>query len=164
MEMLNTLGLNQGSNSDPYLIGKQILPQKFQCRSFSSFHWGSQHLVFLFKLLLFGSCDFMRFSLLCVNKRILQRNVWTSDQSVLLWKGGQITCIVKGEVHIKAPTVNAVCHDFWVWMPDWSYIYVFGAANLQGPPEVNGTTSRCNCSPVKVKHSESGLRGLTYFQ
>jgi len=59
MEILSILDLNQGSNSDPLLIGKQILPQKFQCCSFSRFHRGSQYLVFLFKVLLLESCDFM---------------------------------------------------------------------------------------------------------
>lgn len=71
---------------------------------------------------------------------------------------------MKGEVHIKACTVNkqcAVTSEFGCMTDD---IYVSGAANLQGPAEVSGITSRYNCSPVKVKHSESGRRGLAYFQ
>jgi len=71
---------------------------------------------------------------------------------------------MEGEVHIKASTVSkkrAMTSEFGC---KTDCIYVFGAANVQGPAEASGITSRCNCSLVKVKHSESGLRGLGYFQ
>lgn len=71
---------------------------------------------------------------------------------------------MKSEVHIKASTANKQCAVTSEFGCLTDLIYVFGVANLQGPAEVSGITPRCNCSPVKVKHSESGLRGLTYFQ
>lgn len=71
---------------------------------------------------------------------------------------------MKGEVHTKASTVNKQCAMTSEFGCLTDHTYVFGAANLQGPAEVSGITHRCNCSPVKVKHSESGLRGLAYFQ
>lgn len=72
-------------------------------------------------------------------------------------------CLVKGVAHIKESIVSkqrAMTSEFEYLT---KHICVFGVAYLQGPAKVNGT-SRCNCSPVKKNHSESGLRGLAYFQ
>lgn len=70
---------------------------------------------------------------------------------------------MKAEVHLKASTVNKQCAVASEFGCLTDYIHIFGVANLQGAAEVSGITSRCNCSPVKAKRSESGFRGLEYF-